>query len=537
MQDLSIFKSFQKVKDSHHLRINGKAVIYTRVSTKEQAENNASLETQLKYCKELAKKKEIEVLEHFGGTYESAKSDERKQFQKMLSFVKWRKDVGYIIVYSYDRFSRTGANGAYISDQLKKQGIVTISATQEVDTMTTAGSFQQNLYYMFSQFDNELRRDKCVSGMKEKIRKGYYIGPLPFGYTNLNPGNGKTPEYVINDQGKLLKKAFLMKANFCTANVEIVKKFKKKGLKITEKSLSKYFRNPFYCGLIISPLLPDEIVIGKQQPMVTHEMFLKINNILFNRPEGRVYNSEDEHLPLKTFVRSLACKTPYTGYLVRSKGLYYYKNNRKGSKENVSAKKLHESFLDFLGNYELADDKIIEPLKEIVEAKFIELNKDGIEERKRAEIEVLRLQKRLDRLEERFVFEEINRAQYDKFKAKIESEKGGFEMDLVKSKFSLSNLKSSIDKAVGYSLNLRLLWRTGDIETKRSLQYILFPEGIYYDFKNKCYRTFRINSIFSAIASISGDMGLNKKENYHNNYDNSLEVESERIELSSKRAI
>ena len=383
MQDLSIFKSFQKVKNSNHLRINGKAVIYTRVSTKEQAENNASLETQLKYCKELAQKKEIEVLEHFGGTYESAKSDERKQFQKMLSFVKRRKDVGYIIVYSYDRFSRTGANGAYISDQLKKQGIVTVSATQEVDTMTTAGSFQQNLYYMFSQFDNELRRDKCVSGMKEKIRKGYYIGPLPFGYTNLNPGNGKTPEYIVNDQGKLLRKAFIMKANLSLANAEIVKKFKKKGLKITEKTLSKYLRNPFYCGLIISPLLPDEIVVGKQQPLVTHEMFLKINNILYTRPEGRVYNSEDEHLPLKTFIKSLDCKTPYTGYLVISKNLYYYKNRRKGSKENRSAKKLHQTFVDFLGDYQLKDKKLLEPLKEVITRKFIELNKESIEDAKR----------------------------------------------------------------------------------------------------------------------------------------------------------
>lgn len=88
----------------------------------------------------------------------------------MLKYVKRRSNKGYIIIYSYDRFSRTGANGAYISDQLKKQGIVTISATQEVDTSTSAGSFQQNLYYMFSQFDNELRRNKSVSGMQDKLR-------------------------------------------------------------------------------------------------------------------------------------------------------------------------------------------------------------------------------------------------------------------------------------------------------------------------------------------------------------------------------
>lgn len=537
MNDLSIFKSFQKVKSTNLLRLDGKAVIYTRVSTKEQAENNASLETQLKYCKLLAEKKGVEVLECFGGTYESAKSDERKEFQKMLAYVKRKKDVGYIIVYSYDRFSRTGANGAYISDQLKKQGIVTISATQEVDTTTSAGSFQQNLYYMFSQFDNELRRDKCVSGMQEKIRKGYYVGPIPFGYTNLNTGNGKTPEYIVNDQGKLLCQAFLLKAQKNMANVEIANILRKKGLRITEKYLSKYLRNPFYCGIIVSPLLPDEIIEGKQEPLVSREIFLKINNLLQSRKDVRKYNSEDENLPLKTFVRSVECDTPYTGYIVRSKGLYYYKNRRKGSKENRSVKKMHQTFLELLKNFQLSDSKYIEPLKEIIENNFIELNAEKIEDAKTAKTQLSAIQRKIDRLEERFVFEEISKVQYDKFNEKLILEKREIEKVSLKSKFNSSNLKKAIDKAVEFALNLASLWSSGNVEVKRAIQYMLFPEGIGYDFKNHQFRTFRINSIFSAIVSISSDLSGNKKENYHNFYDNSLKVEPERIELSSKQAI
>lgn len=120
MKDLSIFKQFTvEAKQKTHNK-NGKAVIYTRVSTKEQAETNKSLETQKKYCEQLAAKNNIDIIAYFGGTYESAKSDERKEFNKMLTFVKRNKEVSYIIVYSYDRFSRTGANGAYISEQLKK---------------------------------------------------------------------------------------------------------------------------------------------------------------------------------------------------------------------------------------------------------------------------------------------------------------------------------------------------------------------------------------------------------------------------------
>lgn len=69
MSDLSQFQRFaiQSKKQLHNK--NGKAVIYTRVSTKEQAENNKSLVTQKKYCEKFAEKKGIEVIEYFGGTY------------------------------------------------------------------------------------------------------------------------------------------------------------------------------------------------------------------------------------------------------------------------------------------------------------------------------------------------------------------------------------------------------------------------------------------------------------------------------------
>lgn len=127
---------FQKLANSlntESINSSNKAVIYTRVSTKEQADNNASLQTQKKYCQAFAKKKGLMVVADFGGTFESAKSDERKEFQKMLTYVKRNKEIDAIIVYSYDRFSRTGPNGAYISQQLMKSGVKTLSATQEVD--------------------------------------------------------------------------------------------------------------------------------------------------------------------------------------------------------------------------------------------------------------------------------------------------------------------------------------------------------------------------------------------------------------------
>jgi len=202
--DNILFESF--AKGTRAKKANGKnCVIYTRVSTKEQADNNFSLETQKKACVQYASKCGYHTMASFGGTYESAKTDERKQFNNMLSFLKKSKEkISYIIVYSVDRFSRSGANAIYIAEQLKKQGIVVCSVTQPSDANTASGSLQQNIQFIFSEYDNQLRREKCMAGVREMLTKGEWPASPPFGY-DIVKKNGKR-EIVINDQGKTGKK-------------------------------------------------------------------------------------------------------------------------------------------------------------------------------------------------------------------------------------------------------------------------------------------------------------------------------------------
>lgn len=510
-KDLEIFQQFAKKGNRPSSEGKTQAVIYTRVSTKEQAENNASLETQKKYCELYAKKRKLNVVEYFGGTYESAKSDERKEFQKMLSYVKRNNKIAYIIVYSFDRFSRTGANGSYITEQLKKRGIIVLSATQEVDATTSAGSFQQDLFFLFSKFDNELRRDKSVSGMQERLRKGYIAGVVPFGYTNLNSGKGKIPELVINEQGKLLKKAFELKAKHNLTYNEITRRLKKQGWTKASKKLSDYFKNPIYCGLIVSKMIPGEVIEGKHPPLVSKEVFLKVNQILNQKNYGGQYTKDDENLPLKKFVKSDNCGTPYTGYLVKKKGLYYYKNNRIGAKENRSAKLMHELFTQFLANYQLKDEKWKMPLKEVLLQVFIELYQESIDQMIALEKKVSELEGNINTIEKRFVLGEIDKELYLKYKNEFETELNKINEEIQNSSFNLSNLEIAVEKAVELAIELPKLWLSGDLEEKRRIQNMVFPDGIRYDHKNHIYRTTRVNSLFAGIALLQEDVA--KKEN------------------------
>ena len=72
---------FGRKSKSKVVRVDSKmAIKYTRVSGKKQFDSNESIETQNESIEEFAKKNQIQVVAAFGDTYESAKTDERKNF-------------------------------------------------------------------------------------------------------------------------------------------------------------------------------------------------------------------------------------------------------------------------------------------------------------------------------------------------------------------------------------------------------------------------------------------------------------------------
>ncbi|WP_010523217.1 hypothetical protein [Aquimarina agarivorans] len=82
------------------------------------------------------------------------------------------------------------------------------------------------------------------------------------------------------------------------------------------------------------------------------------------------------------------------------------------------------------------------------------MNKERIRENEIAVKAIKEIDKKLDRLEERFVFEEINSDQYKRFKGRLESEKVEKENLLSSSEFNSSNLKKAIERALKIALNL-----------------------------------------------------------------------------------
>ena len=532
MKQLEVFSKFAKGDKAATVEENN-CVIYTRVSTKEQAEGNLSLETQRKACDLYAAKQGYYIAAYFGGTYESAASDERKEFKRLIEFSKkYKKGNLKIIVYSLDRFSRTGDNAIWLSRQLRELGIQIVSVTQPIDTKNPAGVLQQNILFLFSQYDNDLRRQKTIAGMKEKLLQGVWPCHAPLGYDHVTVNSQKS--IVVNEKGRLLRKAFLWKANEGVTMVEIVKRLEAQGLKINHNRISEILTNPFYCGLLSHTLLEGELIEGKHEKLVSREIFLKANQEKGKIPHGYKANLLNDCLPLKQYARCESCGENLRGYLVKRKNLYYYKcDNGSKCSCNISAKKLHDLFKTILEEVTL-DENYLELFKLEMRNIFNTLNKKREEIAGQYETKVNELNEKIERLEERFINDEIKVDLYQKYSRKYNQEKEDMEMFLRNTAFTTSNLEEYIENSIEYIWKLPSTWDSSDFKEKVKLQKRVFPEGFYYNKKNGQPRTTKMNPVFSVIARLKGITEEKESGTSEIKFKNSGLVARTRIELVSK---
>ncbi len=487
----SDFKKFTKHSKSKNNVRHNNAVIYTRVSTSMQ-ESNFSLETQLTKCKLCAVSNKLNVVREFGGTYESAKSDDRIHFQEMLNFVKNKKNkIGYIIVYDYSRFSRSGIGGISIVDDLKQNHNIKV-----IDSSTT--SIQDNvsddtlawMKLVFANSENQTRRKKIIDGSVRRLESGYWCGVPPKGYT-------KVDKYTLrfNEEAEFIKKAFEMKSNG-KSNTVILKVIRSLGSKITKSRLPKYLADPFYCGIIVNKHLDGRYVEGKHEPLVSKELFLRVNN---NEPLSKKYETSkvNEKRPLQGDL-NCSCGGVYTGYI--KKGRYhYYKCN--SCNHNTSVKPIHDSFEDLLSKYTF-DKRFINLFKKQLKYTFDYIEKENINNRAELSSKISKHKSDLKTVQLKYATDKLNEEIFQNVSTQIKDDISTLEDELSNITFSLSNYTHYVDNSLEIVNDFRGLWENGDINTKKDIQNILFSNQIEFNPQKEGYRTPKENLVISMMTRV-----------------------------------
>lgn len=158
------------------------AVLYARVSSKDQEREGYSIPAQLKLLRDYAGTHELKILRQFVDV-ETAKCTGRKQFGEMVRFFRQNPGCRTLIVEKTDRLYRNFRDCVTLEDleveiHLPKEGqIISKDAKSQAKLvhgiqLVIARNFIENL------------REEVRKGMREKAEQGIYPSRPPMGYRN-----------------------------------------------------------------------------------------------------------------------------------------------------------------------------------------------------------------------------------------------------------------------------------------------------------------------------------------------------------------
>src|SRR4051812_27481130 len=164
------------------------AILYVRVSTKEQAERDGdpegySIPAQREACKRKATSLDAAVIEEFVDRGESARTADRPELQRLLDFVLDNR-VTYVIVHKIDRLARNRADDVAINVALKQAGVQLVSVTENIDE-TPAGILLHGIMSSIAEFYSRNLANEVIKGLVQKAKNGGTPTPAPLGHLNV----------------------------------------------------------------------------------------------------------------------------------------------------------------------------------------------------------------------------------------------------------------------------------------------------------------------------------------------------------------
>jgi site-specific DNA recombinase len=158
-----------------------RAAIYARVSTGKQAQQDLSIPDQIAQCEAWCASKEWKVVKSFIDAGVSAMTDNRPQFQAMLTEAK-SKAFDVILVHSQSRFARNTLDLLHHISKLEKAGVEFISITQDIGSGDQA-KVMRTIVGAMDEYQSEETAKHVRRSMIENAKQGFWNGSMPpFGY-------------------------------------------------------------------------------------------------------------------------------------------------------------------------------------------------------------------------------------------------------------------------------------------------------------------------------------------------------------------
>jgi site-specific DNA recombinase len=289
------------------------AVIYARVSSKEQEQEGFSIPAQLKFLREYASKNGFRVVQEFVDV-ETAKVTGRKKFAEMLAFLSRNTLCRILIVEKTDRLYRNFQDCVALENMdveihLPKEGqIISKEAKSQTKLMhgiqvAIARNYIENL------------KEEVKKGMREKAEQGIYPSRPPLGYQN----NKLERTIEVNPQKALIaQRIFELYASGQYSLTSLRKVVRDEfGIDLAKGYLDSLLKNPFYKGQF---WWEGRLHSGTHIPLVSVERFEQVQVVFRSHNKPKLSRRDFAYRGLLTCAYD-DCKV--TAEIKKEKYIYY----------------------------------------------------------------------------------------------------------------------------------------------------------------------------------------------------------------------
>ncbi len=494
-----------------------KAIIYTRVSTDDQAVKGYSLLDQEEVLRRACKADGVEVVDRIQDDGYSAKTFNRPGFQRLLTSLKnGQIAIDFLYIVRWDRFSRNMENGFLMLRELRSYGVDVKCLEETYDTSDPSAVLLRAIKMAEPEMDNRRRAKNTQMGIRRALKEGRYAcGAAPVGYSWDR--SGIRPMIKPNENAHLVKEAFELYATGLYSIESVRKIVQEKDLNIQKTAFNQMLRNPIYKGNIVVPELSDEEeqeVIGIHEAIVSGELFDKVQAILakiLEKNASRVekINYRDE-LPLRGMLQCPKCHSSWTGSGSRGNGgTYFYYHCQNGCKERVKAEEANSVFSDYLKSFQVHPE-VSNLYTAIIEDIFKTKEGDREKELDRFQKAVSELESQLLKIDRMYVTDNLEKDSYQRMKASYKEEIQRLQAQISRLTSTDTNFMKYCHYGMSLLGNLDFHYQQSSPHIRKKLLGSIFTGKLV--FEDGKYRTTGLNEAVALIGLFQKELGNKKTE-------------------------
>ena len=330
------------------------AVLYVRVSSKEQEREGFSIPAQRKLLAEYAAQHGLEIVREFEDI-ETAKRTGRIGFSDMVAFLRDNASRPVLLVEKTDRLYRNIRDWVTIADldievHLVKEGTILSESSRSSE------KFMHGIRVLMAKNYIDNLSEEVKKGMREKAEQGHWPTVAHVGYLNNLDTHRIEADPV---RGPLVAKVFEWYARGDVSLKEVTRLAGESGLThprahrpLAKSEIHRLLRNPIYGGDF---LWKGKRYEGHHKPLISKALFETVQEVFqsANRPKYTKHRR-----PFMGLVKCGRCGCAMTSELKKGRYVYYHCTGGRGTCGNayVREEELSRLFAEVVKRVQVSTD-------------------------------------------------------------------------------------------------------------------------------------------------------------------------------------